>query len=643
MIVPMQKVAVVAHRPLREEVLDVLQDAGLLHVREATGTPNIDHSDQNFRIAELQFAIATLKDLAPKAVLAAAQRVATDTEVYAAYEQTNVRDIIDALHALEQSDTEAAGILQETSARIAMLTPWKRLAYKLDAPRSTGFTEMLFGTLPPENIDQLRRELQERVPRTGIEIVDAHEGMKLAAQVWNDDVTTFEEIATRHGWTTVDLPALAGTAGDLLSEAATAHARAETTRRKNRDQRIAWSRQLPALMRVSSYMQWLDAKQSVRDQLTETSSIMTLLGWAPKKEIHALEKRLQRISPAIVVLPVKADEGEEPPVHLKNSKFITPFQSVTTLYGLPLPHEIDPTPLLAPFFIVYYALCLTDGGYGLVLALLMGGALLKTRKKVEEAPLIWLLFYCGIMSILVGIPFGGWFGLSPNEVPTFLTYGTADGGRLFLGQIWNLSQQSGINFLQNLALGLGVTHIFFGMFLAGYHKWVHGQRAAAFWLDFTPHITAAAALAFFFAPPEYKQIAQYVLYGAVVMLVWGKGHGSKWFIRPIMGVLGVANLAIALLSNGLSYLRILALGLVTGAIALAVNQVAIEMGNLFPWFLSIPVMIVIAVIGHTVSIALNALGSFIHSGRLQFIEFFGQFFEGGGSPFTPFSRKTTPN
>lgn len=642
MIVPMQKVAVVAHRPLREQVLDVLQSAGLLQVREATEAPAIDHSEANFRIAELRFAIETLENVAPKNVLALAQKQSSEQQILEARVRTDVRGAIDTLHALERSDTEATSANQEHAARIALLEPWARLPYRLDLPRSTAFTRMEFGTLPKEQFDALRRALQEKLPRTNIDAVDPEIGT-FVAHVWHGDAPAFGECAIAHGWTAVELPALHGTPADLLSSSSAALRRAGETIASNAAARVALSRQLPHLVRVATYMQWLDSKQSVRERLTETSSIMTLLGWMPKKEVPSLERSLQRLSPAIVILPVKADEGEEPPVLLKNSKLITPFQSVTTLYGLPLPHEMDPTPLLAPFFIVYYALCLTDGGYGLALALIMAAALFKTRKSIEEAPLLWLLFYCGIVSILVGIPFGGWFGLSPSQVPAWLTYETADGGRLFVGQIWNLGHQSGISFLQNLALGLGLTHLFFGMFLAGYHKWVHGEKMAAFWLDFTPHIVLLCGMAWYFSPTAWKEISLYALYASVALLVWGKGHGSAWYIRPLMGVLGVANLAIALLSNGLSYLRILALGLVTGAIALAVNQVAIEMGKLFPWFLSIPVMIIIAVGGHLVSIALNALGSFIHSGRLQFIEFFGQFFEGGGSPYLPFSRKTAPS
>ena len=334
---------------------------------------------------------------------------------------------------------------------------------------------------------------------------------------------------------------------------------------------------------------------------------------------------------------VKADEGEEVPVLLKNKKIVAPFESVTGLYGLPLSNEMDPTAALSPFFILYFSLCLTDAGYGAIIALIFGIYLLKSRKSIEEAKLPWLLFFGGVMTFFVSIPFGGWLGLTPEQVPAFLTKQGAE-GLLFKGQIWNLGKQSGIDFLQNLSLALGVTHLFFGMFLAGMHKWIHGKKVEAFWVDFTSHILLGSILFLAFAPAEMAEIAKYILYGAIGLMIWGKGHGAKWFLRPISGLLGSVNFIIGMISNGLSYLRILALGLVTGAIAAAINQVAVELGNLFPVWLGVPVIIVIFLAGHMVSIALNTLGSFIHSGRLQFIEFFSQFFEGGGKEFSPFRR-----
>ena len=641
-IVPMQKVAVLAYRPLREEVLDVLQDAGVLHISEAEPEMRVDHSEVNYRIAELHFAINILKSIAPKKVLAAALAPHSIEAILASLPRTDVRGIVDELHALEKSDTDASAVLKEAQTLVQTLVPWRKLPYRLDLQRTTTYTTLLLGVVPRAAFFAMKAALQEHLPRSTVSNINMEDARVMtAAVVWNDDIAHFEEVATTNGWIGIDLPHMHGAPEELLQKARTSSEEAFRKRLSNADQRMRLVEHLPDLLRISIYVQWLDHKQHAREMLKESHSLMTLLGWMPCNDVANLEQKLQKLSPAIAVVHATPSPEEEAPVLLKNLKLITPFESVTKLYGLPRAHEMDPTPMLAPFFILYYALCLTDSGYGAVLALVMTGAIWKTKKTIEQAPLLWLLLFSGIVSFFVGIPFGGWFGLSPDQVPAFLSREGVE-GRLFLGQVWNLSQQSGINFLQYLALGLGITHIFFGMFLAGYHKWVHGQRAAALWQDFSAHLALAILLLMFFVPQEWKETVQTIFYGAIALLIWGKGYGTKWYLRPLMGFLSFANMMIGLLSNSLSYLRILALGLVTGAIAMAVDQVAVEMGKLFPWlFIRIPVVILIAVVGHTVSIALNALGSFIHSGRLQFIEFFGQFFEGGGKPFLPLSRSTS--
>jgi len=639
----MQKVAVLAFRPLREQVLDALQAEGMLHISEEEPSASVDHSEVNYRIAELHFAIDTLKQVSSKKTLASALGKHGVDEILAARSKVDVRGIVDELHALEEKDTAASAVLKEADSLSQILEPWKKLPYRLDLERKTARTVLMLGMVPKDTFFNFQASLRQKLPRTAVEQVDFL-GEKVVADaiVWSEDLGQFEEIAASHGWLECTLPHLHGTPNALLRKAKGDAETAMAARLKHADRRVALTTLLPDLIRISIYMDWLNGKQHAREHLSESRSLSTLVGWMPKKDVRELASRLQKISPAIAVEPALPHESEEAPVLLKNCKLITPFESVTTLYGLPLPHEFDPTPLLAPFFIIYYALCLTDGGYGATLALIMGAIIWKKKLSIEGSPLIWLLLYSGIVSFFVGIPFGGWFGLTPNQVPEVLTREVAGGGRLFRGQIWNLSEQSGINFLQYLALGLGVTHIFFGMFLSGYHKWVHGNKIAALWQDFTPHLVLALVIGILAAPVPWKRPIELAFYVSIGLLIWGKGYGNKWFVRPLMGFLGVANMMIGLLSNSLSYLRILALGLVTGAIAMAVDQVAVEMGRLFPWMIvRIPVVILIALMGHTVSIALNALGSFIHSGRLQFIEFFSQFFEGGGRPFLPFQRQTT--
>ena len=643
-IVQMQKVAVLAHNSLREEVIRYLHERGVMQVLQSSSDADIDHTEVNFRAAELQSAIQILKNFASKDVLAALQKPSTPEQIIGAALHTDVRGIVDTLHRLEEEDTVAERELQEQHALAGILVPWKALPVALHEQAESKRTLRLLGTVQEINLPQMQKELSARAPLSSLEVISTANGTaNVMAIIWKTDSRTFEEVVTRHGWIGVSLPVRQGYAATVHHDAVSRIAVLEQGKGERAQERSKVASELPNLLRVEIYIRWLNERQGVREAAAETKDTVALLGWVPVKDMEKLEAGLYRISPAIALLKVKADEGEEAPVLLHHPKLIAPFISVTTLYGLPQSSEMDPTTALSPFFILFFALCLTDAGYGFVLFALFSIVLLKTKQTVYEAPLLWLLWMSGIVTMLVGVPFGGWFGLTPQQVPAYLTSQAADGSLLFLGQIWNLSQQSGIDFLQNLALALGLTHLFFGMFLAGYHKWVHGNRAAAFWQDFTSHILFAAIVFAITAPlfdttKSLQGISMPALSIAIALAVWGKGYGNPWYLRPVFGLLGLMNLAIGMLSNGLSYLRILALGLVTGAIALAVNQVAVELGKLFPVWIGIPVVILIFTGGHLVSIALNTLGSFIHSGRLQFIEFFSQFFEGGGKPFLPFRR-----
>ena len=637
----MQKVAVLSERSLREHVLDALQKQGVLEIVEAQASEIVDHTEVNFRTAELRFAVETLKDIATKQTLQALAKEPTPEQVLAAAQHTDVRGIVDRLGSLEEEDTTAHRALEELEQRRAVLLPWQKLRDSLDAPLQTTHVVRLFGMIPSSQIPALHLLMEEAHSPIALEVFDEANGsLPVAATVLSTAQGIFEERATTLGWSDVQLPTLPGRPAEILEADLQEQKRLHVLLEQNRKTRIALSVELPALRNVQLFLGWLQDKQAAREALVERFATSTLLGWVPRDQVHAVEKALSAVSPAIAVIRVKPDVGEEPPVYLKNSSLVTPFESVTTLYGLPLASEMDPTAPLAPFFALYFALCLTDGGYGLALVLIFGAFLLIKRPTPKEATLPWLLFISGIASILLGLPFGGWFGLTPEQAPDVLTVTRADGTRWFLGQIWNLSTQTGINFLQYLSLVLGVTHIFFGVFLAGWFKWIHGGKAEAFWVHFTSHLLLGGALFYAFAPVELKPAALWTLYGALALNIWGKGYGTVWYARPLMGILGLVNFGIGLLSNGLSYLRILALGLVTGAIALAINQVAIQMSSLFPPAIGIPVLILIALGGHIVSIALNSLGAFIHSGRLQFIEFFGQFFEGGGRPYSPFRRST---
>lgn len=644
-IVRMQKMAVLAHKELSDAIITRLQEEGALEVTTQGPVKPIDRAEADFRAAEVDFAISELTDIAPKDILKKLQSDVLPGEVVAAASSTDSSVIIARLHALRTDDAALDRERSDLELQAAGLRPWRAFQEVLPPSMGTATCIRLFGTLPSATMQEFRDALSAKLARTSMETIgEEASSITMSALVWKNDSDMFEEIATSYGWTTIRPPECTGFPALLLDGVSARLNEIHTQLAANNDERIRFTKHLPDLIKVRTFLRWLKQRDAVREQMTVTDSMILITGWMPHSDAPRIEKSLSSVSSAVALLPIEPEPEEEPPVLIRNSLLISPFESVTTLYGLPLASEMDPTAALAPFFTLFFALCITDAGYGLAIAVIMGLYLLITKQTIRKAPLWWAVFFGGIAAFFVGIPFGGWFGLDPNKLPAALDFVRTPVGKgyWFKLQVWNLGTQEGIQFLQNLALILGITHLFFGMFLAGWHKWIHGKKASAFWEHFTAHILLVAVLVRAFAPDAYIPATMYALYGSIALVVWGKGYGNPWYLRPLMGMLGTVNFAIGLLSNGLSYLRILALGLVTGAIALAVDQVAVEMGKLFPIWIGIPVVIIVAFSGHAVSIALNTLGSFIHAGRLQFIEFFSQFFEGGGRAFSPFSRKTNP-
>lgn len=579
-IVPMQKVAVVAHKAHEAELLELLHQEGVMEISELPDSGQINTEALPYHAAELDHVIAILSPYASKESLAAAAHDATPAEIAKAGKSDKIRTIIDRVHALEQQDSELRQQL----------------------------TDLDHGRMP------------EEVSRTN---ASADEGTYFTSPKVKGDLTKF--------------------GGDL---AAGAHsnqvaARSAEVRTMIENLHKEWahlSAELPLLARARTFVRWMNEIEAARRAAKATRSTVTLFGWIAKSLFDPLERKLAAISPATAVLKVQPEEGEQAPIQIKNPAWLKPFESVTLLYGLPQSGELDPTPLLAPFFILFFGLCLTDAGYGLVLAVVMALFLWKKKLKLQDAPLWWLLMIGGIMTFFISIPFGGWFGMSPDQAPAFLTERRADGMLWFKGQVWNLGATPGITFFQNLSIVLGLIHLAFGMFLGGVSKGLRGSWVEGFWMDWTQLFLIGSAVAYFFVPAEFRQVALYAIFASVALVIWGKGYGSSWYMRPLNGFLGLLNLAMNMMSNTLSYLRLLALGLVTGALALAVNLVAQQIGGFMPPAIGVPVTIIIYIAGHTVNIALNVLGAFIHSGRLQFVEFFSQFFEGGGRPFTPFKR-----
>jgi V/A-type H+-transporting ATPase subunit I len=355
-----------------------------------------------------------------------------------------------------------------------------------------------------------------------------------------------------------------------------------------------------------------------------------------------LKKALDRLTKANFVQSLETDSPA--PVEIKNNSFVAPFEAVTRIYGLPMSKEVDPTGFLAIFFITYFGLCLTDAGYGLMLFVMTAAALIFLDSPVETRKLVKLLMYGGISTIILGVLFGGYFGMDASELPAWLTYTKEINGvetSYFIGQLLNPLKEPlivlGICFL------LGYIQMIVGKIIDGYWKIKQGSLVDGL-CDGYLWAYALLSIGFFtfvkIVPSSalITNIGTYSFYIALVLLILTQGRDKANIIGKFSG--GVLSLYgfIGYVSDILSYSRLLALGLATGIIAASVNLIAGIIGGMIP-FVGPIIMIVILVFGHIFNLALNALGSFIHSGRLQFVEFFGKFMEGGGTQFKPFQKQ----
>lgn len=348
----------------------------------------------------------------------------------------------------------------------------------------------------------------------------------------------------------------------------------------------------------------------IRRKVVTTQNTFYLEGWMP--EGCKIENNKE-----FIVKIREEQEGDDAPVFVNNSKIVEPFQSITNMYSVPNKKELDPNPVMAFFYVIFFGLMLSDAGYGLLLTL---GCLFVIKKKKYgkgEGSLIKLLTYCGVSAIIWGLFFGSCFG---NLLPLKAV----------------IDPLKDVMPLMGLALLLGIIHIYVGMFMKAIQlikekKILDAIFDIGFWYLL---LTGVFLLVIPIVAGDigiWSEVGKYLaIVGAIGLLLTGGRHEKNIIKKAVKGVSGLYDIT-GYFSDVLSYSRLMALCLSTGVIAQVVNLLAELVGP-------IPAILV-GIIGHGFNLANSALGSYVHTSRLQYVEFFGKFYEGGGKEFTPFKYK----
>ncbi|MBO5842043.1 MAG: V-type ATP synthase subunit I, partial [Clostridia bacterium] len=372
-----------------------------------------------------------------------------------------------------------------------------------------------------------------------------------------------------------------------------------------------------------------------KQKLALTGYCVVLEGWAPLARVDKVAEVLQDWECAFEF--EEPAEGEEPPVLLRNNKFAQNFEWVVGMYSYPKYGTYDPTMIMSIFYFLIFGLMFADVGYGALLALggFLAPPLLKMRDGMRRT--LNMFGYCGIACIICGVIFGGWFGDMPyaimvNLLGLFPTTEAAvaavpffNGVQLTLGGAPTVSlnpMYSPMAFLV-VSLGVGALHLIAG-FVVKFVLLCKDKHVFAAIFDVGSWLIIFAGAGAFFL---HKTVGIAMVVLGVLMIVFTAGRGNKnpilWFFKGLLGLYDAINYAADLLS----YSRILALGLASAVIAQVVNMVGTMFVSGVPGFV---VLLLVSLIGHSVNMALNVLGSFVHTSRLQYLEFFGKFFEDGG-------------
>ena len=374
-------------------------------------------------------------------------------------------------------------------------------------------------------------------------------------------------------------------------------------------------------------------------RLYGTDSVVFIQGWMPAEREGELARVFDKYDCAWECRAPAEDEYPSVPVSLKNNKFTNALNMVTNMYSLPAYGSVDPNPLMAPFFIIFYGLMMADMGYGLLMIIAAVVALTKIKPREGSLCFCQLLLYGGISTFIMGALTGGLFGDAPYQlVHMFNPASTWEG----LPYLFNPVNNSSLVLYG--AMVLGVIHLNTGMAVSFYLKAKRGNimdglfEEAPLWVILIGGVMMGLKL--LGVTDALFTAGKVVLIVGVVALLFGAGRHAKGFGKLTAALSCIYNTLTGWFGDILSYSRIMALMLAGSVVAQVFNNIAAMPSANGVSVISIIAFIVIFLIGHALNFALNLLGCFVHDLRLQCLEFFGKFYEDGGKPFNPLRIKS---
>ncbi len=657
-IVKMKRLRLLALRPEREQLLRALQHLGCVEIRE----PAIDLSDPEWeglgkpdsgglekakeQSLQLSSALEVLRRYAPaKDGLFTPLPQATEAQLF---DDRAYADGLDAARQVLEAEQALAAKAAERSklqTQKASLEPWSSLDVSLEeegtvtvpihfcsVPVKTSFAALEAAVGQATELAQLIRAGSDRELQYFL-LICHHSALSQA----NEAMRAFGiSRVTLRGWTGTAAANIA-----LLNNRIAALER-EAEQAKSDITALGGKRDLlrSCVDRASQEI----SREENKLRLIDTDAAFLLDGWLPAENEGQLEKVLGGFQCAWEIAEPTRDEYPEVPIKLKNNPVTAPFTAITEMYAMPAYDTVDPNPLMAPFFIIFFGFMMNDIGYGVLMVLGTAFFLLKAKPKGGMHNMMSMFFMCGIASAFWGCLTGGFFGdFLPKLFDLLGVSASVPGYHDASGAfVWFWKPLfTPINDIILVMVGsmlMGVAQVFTGMAVSVEEKFRHGNPLDAITQEIAWYcILLGAALAIGGpmipgAPAALGTVGAVALVAGAVLLLAGNIIRAKG-LGGIIGFGGdIYNGVSGYFSDILSYLRLMALMMAGSIIASVFNTLGSVFG-LVPF-------IIVAIIGNTLNLVLNLLGCYVHTMRLQCLEFFGRFYQDGGKAFRPLAVET---
>lgn len=610
MIIPVLKVQIVALKETKETLLKSLQRAGEIMLI----APKDGDAETADSLAEEQLALRTTRSLT---LLKKFQDKAEKTRIEVSYDEF-VADHPEHTELLKQIE-ECSRLIEESRQELATIKekqatyfPWKDLNIRLDQLVATKTAVIRTGLIPETQLETLI----EWMENTGnpLQVLGRSDRQQaLVYAVTKDEAADIDHHVKTLGFTEVTLPKTDQTPEAIL-DGFQARSAALTDTIQAAEARLRDYAKEEAKLRLL-YDRIVSDTHLKQAKTRNTQATVFLEGWVRSDRIDRVKKAIEAVTDLYDLEQIEPDPGEQPPTVTKNNQFVDSFETITDMFEKPHPDEVDPNPVMSFWYWLIFGMMMGDVGYGVVMVGLFAFLIAKMKPKGNALRLFRVLMYSGISTILWGVLFGSYFGVTWNPIL--------------------MSPMDKPLDMLILSIVIGACHIISGLLVKAYRNY-RDKHYFAILADQFSWIFILIGVGFFVLPAT-KAIGPWLMIAGAGLIVLFSGRGKKnLFARFGSGLYSLYGIT-GYLGDILSYARILALMMSSSVIAMVMNMLAgMLQGNIFGFIMSLFVYLV----GHVFNLAMGLLSAYIHDSRLQYIEFFNKFYEGGGIPFRPLALQT---